>query len=389
MKFKTDKVTIFSFLLSIIAYKSAGFLLIKESRISESIAGLRLEQLPEPIIFYGIGLVLLFILVSAFINDYRVKYISGVLSGMLIVFITALAGVSATRIIDGSLSIKILDTGDYPYFRVALDSGFWLLLLGLFINIINTMKYLKNRLVMKTLLVVLVIGGIATVFIFGTVDDLSIMKEFHNKKYIFLNEFLTHITISLISIGISTIIGLSLGIAVYKIEAVKKIIFPVLNISQTIPGIALFGIMVAFLPIIGLPGIGWLPAVISLVIYALLPITRNTYTAFASVNTDIIEAGKGMGMSDFQLMYKILFPLSIPVILSGIRIALVQIIGLTAIVTLIGAGGLGKFVFSGADSTAYDLILLGAIPIIVIAILFDFLMQFLIQITSPKGYKND
>jgi osmoprotectant transport system permease protein len=388
MDIKVDKVTILSFIICAISFLFLDFLSIKKSRISEGIGTFRLAELPEIWVLIIIGLVLLLILSTAFMKGTWLKYVAGVLTGALVVTIIALAGINADRIVHGDLSIDRFNIEEYPYIRVALDKGFWLFLLGLIINIINTMKYLKSRITWKLILIGLTITGIVVVFATGMLSNLSIMKEFHNKQDIFLNEFFTHIILSFISISISTVIGVSLGIAIYKVSLVKKVMFPVLNISQTIPSIALFGIMVALLPLMGLPGIGWLPAIIALVIYALLPITRNTYTAFTSIDNSIIEAGRGMGMSGFQVMYKILFPLSIPIILNGIRIALVQIIGLTAIVTLIGAGGLGKFVFSGADSTAYDLILLGAIPIIIIAVIADYLMQLFIQITRPKGFNK-
>ncbi len=386
MKLKIDKVTIFSFIISVVSIIFLDFLVIKKSRISEGITSFHLVQLPQKWVFVLIISILLFILLSSFTKNIWLKYSSGLLSGVLIVLVMALAGVVAEGIVRGEILTNQIDIKDYPYVRIAMDKGFWLLLLGLFINIINTMKYLKNRLVLKIILTGLIIGGIIIVFNIGIIDNLSIMKEFSNKRSIFLNEFISHLLISLISISIGIIIGVSLGVAIYKVSIIKRLMFPLLNISQTIPSMALFGILVSLLPLLGLPGIGWLPAIIVLVVYALLPITRNTYTAFVSIDKDIIDAGKGVGMSNFQLMYIILFPLSIPIILNGIRIALVQIIGLTAIVTLIGAGGLGKFVFSGAETTAYDLILLGAIPIIIIAIIFDFIMQLLIQITRPKGF---
>lgn len=386
-KFKLDKVSIVSCIISLTAFIFVDVLSIKKSRISESIVGINFLQLPYVSVIVIISAILILIFLFAFVNDFKFRYISGMLSGALIIIITIIAGTVAEKITVSSMLYEYSDVElEALYMRVALDTGYWLMLLGLFINIINTMKYLKNKLLLKLIFVITIVGGLVIVVLSGITDYLSIMREFHSKRDIFFNEFLNHITISMITISISSLIGFLLGVLVYKYDTVKKISFPILNISQTIPSIALFGIMVSLLPLLSLPGIGKLPAIIALVIYALLPITRNTYTALISVDRDIIEAGKSMGMSNFQLMYKVLFPLSVPIILNGIRIALIQVIGLTSIVTLIGAGGLGKFIFNGADSTAYDLILLGAIPVIIIAVICDFLMQFLIQITKPKGF---
>jgi osmoprotectant transport system permease protein len=163
------------------------------------------------------------------------------------------------------------------------------------------------------------------------------------------------------------------------------------------PSLALFGILIPLLatvtmkfPILaemGIRGIGAAPAIIALTIYSLLPVARNTYTGFATVDPSAIEAGTGMGMTPFQLLFRVEIPIASPVILNGIRVALVQAIGLTAVAALIGAGGLGVFIFQGLGQAANDLILLGAIPTIFIAVVVDSVMNVMVMVLQPKGLK--
>ncbi|MGM0418597.1 MAG: ABC transporter permease, partial [Thermodesulfobacteriota bacterium] len=131
------------------------------------------------------------------------------------------------------------------------------------------------------------------------------------------------------------------------------------------------------------------PAVCALFLYSLLPIVKNTYEAFEDIDFSVTEAGRGMGMKEHEILLKIELPISIPVILNGIRTSLVQSVGNTAVAALIGAGGLGVFIFQGLGQAATDLILLGAVPVIIIAALTDKLMEILKTVFAPKGLKND
>jgi osmoprotectant transport system permease protein len=162
-------------------------------------------------------------------------------------------------------------------------------------------------------------------------------------------------------------------------------LFAVLNLLQTIPSIALFGLLIvplsalaAALPqlaSIGVGGIGVAPAIIALVLYALLPVVRNTAVGLAGVDGAVIEAGRGMGLTSQQIFRQVELPLALPVLLAGLRIVTVQAIGLAVVAALIGAGGLGTFVFEGLGQYAVDLVLLGALPAIFLALAADFILQ--------------
>jgi osmoprotectant transport system permease protein len=139
---------------------------------------------------------------------------------------------------------------------------------------------------------------------------------------------------------------------------------------------------------LGIRGIGNAPALIALTLYALLPITRNAYTSMAVIPNAVVDAGRGMGMGTRDLLRLVELPLAVPIILSGIRTSAVQAIGNTAVAALIGAGGLGAFVFQGLGQAAPDLIVMGVIPIVALAIIVDRLLGVLIRVATPRGIRN-
>jgi osmoprotectant transport system permease protein len=184
------------------------------------------------------------------------------------------------------------------------------------------------------------------------------------------------------AIGFALLIGLPLGIYLTRAHAVEGPVMSVLNVVQTVPSIALFGLLIAPLsalgkamPGLGISGIGFAPAVIALTLYALLPIVRNTLAGIAGVDAAIVESARGAGMTGGQILRKVELPLALPIILTGIRIVTVQAIGLAVVAALIGAGGLGTFVFQGLGQYATDLVLLGALPAIALALGADFTLR--------------
>lgn len=183
-----------------------------------------------------------------------------------------------------------------------------------------------------------------------------------------IDRTIEHLFLVGISIGLAIIIGIPLGIFCTRNALWSKIILGLANIFQTIPSLALFGFLIP-LPILG--GIGARTAIIALVLYALLPIIRNTYTGITNVDPAIREAGRGMGMTDNQLLLKVEIPLALGFILAGVRVATVISIGVATIAAAIGAGGLGTFIFAGVGMVNNQLILLGAIPAALMALVVD------------------
>jgi osmoprotectant transport system permease protein len=199
-----------------------------------------------------------------------------------------------------------------------------------------------------------------------------------------------HLWISLVAIGIGAVLGVTLGIFITAKgrERMAEVVLYFAEIMMTVPSLALFGLLMLLLGRIGLSAIGFLPAVITLIVYGQLPILRNTYTAIRQVDPAMIEAGKGMGMSERQLLFKIKLPLALPVIMAGLRNAMVLIIGIAAIAALIGAGGLGVPIFRGLRNARMDLIIIGGVSVSVLALLVDGLMALLERWVASRGLRG-
>ncbi|MGB3756703.1 MAG: ABC transporter permease [Rivularia sp. (in: cyanobacteria)] len=196
------------------------------------------------------------------------------------------------------------------------------------------------------------------------------MNDFFLIKYgaEIIERSIEHLVLVIIAIGIATLIGIPLGILITRNQSLRQPILGVANIMQTIPSLALFGLLIP-VPIIG--GIGEVPAIVALTLYSFLPIIRNTYTGITNVNPAVREAGRGMGMTDMQLLFQVEIPLALGVILAGVRVAVVIGIGITTIAAAIGAGGLGVFIFRGISLVNNQLILAGAVPAALIALVAD------------------
>jgi osmoprotectant transport system permease protein len=184
-----------------------------------------------------------------------------------------------------------------------------------------------------------------------------------------LTQTLQHIGLTFISLFLAVLIGLPLGILIARKAKLSGTVLGIAGVLQTIPSIALLGFMIPLL------GIGAKPAIVALLLYALLPIIRNTYTGITGVDAAVKEAAVAMGMSKWQILTKVELPLAMPVILAGIRTATVINVGVATLASYIAAGGLGEFIFGGISLNNTNMILAGAIPAALLAILFDFLLS--------------
>jgi len=195
-----------------------------------------------------------------------------------------------------------------------------------------------------------------------------------------------HVWIVGIALLIATPIGVVLGIVITKHEQFASRVLNGANILMTIPSIALFGLMLPVLAIVNM-GLGKVPAVIALVLYSQLPIIRNTYTAIKNVPPSLVDAGRGMGMGKWKLLRELEIPLATPVIIAGLRTAAVMNIGIAAIATYIGAGGLGVYIQQGIARVYPEMILSGAILVSLLAIIVDGGMALLERLATPEGIK--
>jgi len=310
----------------------------------------------------------------------------GIIANVVIIASFLSAGLSATRLLEQEAA---------AFARVSLGAGFWITLAGAYVVIFGARHAVGDSRLWKNVITWTGLSVTVLLLLAGWLNNLSVMQEFLGREERFFQELLQHVFLFGGSVVIGTVIGILLGIWATRSRRAEKPVFYFSNITQTIPSLALFGLLIAPLsalsfsfPVlrdIGIRGVGPAPAFIALVIYSLLPIVRNTYVSLRQVDPAVIDAGLGMGMSRRQVFRKVEIPLATPIVLEGVRIASVQSVGLTAVAALIGAGGLGWFIFRGVGQAASDLILLGAIPIIILALVVDATMRAIIRVATPKG----
>ncbi|NFM32417.1 ABC transporter permease subunit [Clostridium botulinum] len=210
----------------------------------------------------------------------------------------------------------------------------------------------------------------------------SFIEQLILKKSQILSLLVEHVELTLISVLVAVAIGVPLGIIITKNKKLAKTVIGFANLTQAIPSLAILGFLI---PLIG---IGSAPAITMVVLYSMLPILKNTYTGITNINPDMLEAAKGLGMTNTQTLKLIKIPLAMPIIMAGIRIASVTAVGLMTIAAFIGAGGLGYLVFSGIQTVDNNLILFGAIPAAILALVIDWVTGKIEDATMPNGIKK-
>ena len=365
--------------------------------------------------------------------------------------------------------------------RVSLLGGVWLTLLAYYVCLFGALNEARGKLWTRAAMVapglLVAVALVAT----GTLGELGLARELASQGGDFRAETLRHLALSGTSVLLATLIGLPAAIWAARRDEVASVVLPTASLLQTLPSLALFGIMLgplarlgqglsvggaalvvvlgsvpalalglalwrwgeglgargrgavtvfililALIPVslltvilavvlnevivalfsldfgrlnlwrgfdaplstLGVRGIGTAPALIALTLYALLPIVRNAYTGIKEVPTAAVEAGRGMGMSPGQILRRVELPLALPLIVEGLRASAVLTIGITTVAYLIGAGGLGTFIQRGIDQVVPDLILLGAIPIILLALLVDGLLRAAGVLLTPRGLRG-
>lgn len=277
--------------------------------------------------------------------------------------------------------------------RTSPALGFWLLAAGFALMLADAVARLHLKPLARLGMLAAVAVVIALILWLGVWNDLSVLREYANRADDFWREAGTHVALAVGSLAAAVIVGVPLGIVCERVPPVRNGILNVLNAVQTIPSIALFGLLIAPLAwiaahipgaaAIGIAGIGATPALVALFLYSLLPVVANTVAGLDGVPPETEEAALGMGMTNSQRLVQIEMPLAFPVILTAIRIVLVQNIGLATVAALIGGGGFGVFVFQGVGQTAMDLVLLGAIPTVALAFAAGIVLDAFVDLASP------
>lgn len=274
--------------------------------------------------------------------------------------------------------------------RVSPASGFWLLLLAFALMATDALARLRPGLTMRAALILALVLGVVAVLSSGVLDQVSVLREYATRREGFVAQARAHLVLAFGSTGLALLVGLPLGIALHQAPRWRLPVLAGLNVLQTIPSLALFGVMIpllawlaATLPMLramGLSGIGMVPALTALFLYALLPIVSNTVSGLSAVPARVRDAAAGLGMTPVQMLGQVMLPLALPSLLAGLRIVLVQNIGLAVIAGLIGGGGFGTFVFQGLNQNAMDLVLLGTLPTIAMALLAGAVMDLLVDL---------
>nr|WP_218627019.1 ABC transporter permease [Sodalis sp. dw_96] len=288
----------------------------------------------------------------------------------------------------GSTAAHLAGQGGYLV-RTSFGSGFWLMAALCLLmaadavgraSVSHTLRAVGNAQIWLPLVALLLTGRL---------DELSLLKEYANRQQVFQAALGEHLTLLFGTLVPAILIGIPLGFICHHSARWRPTLFSTLNIIQTIPAIALFGLLIAplsglaaawpWLRDAGIGGIGLAPALIALVLYALLPLVRSVHAGLQQVPAEVIETALGMGMTRGQIFLRVEVPLALPMILSGVRIIAVQTVGMGMVAALIGAGGFGALMFQGLLSSALELVLLGVIPAIALAVVVDQLFKLIIS----------
>lgn len=310
---------------------------------------------------------------------------------LLLRLVASVIALAAVAVLIGLAGSFLTPEGD-SYARISPAHGFWLLVFALALLLADVLTRLSLSPWARVAALAAAVAALGLLLASGSWDSLSILKEYTNRADSFWTEGGKHLTLALGSLAAAVVVGLPLGILCHRVDPLRAGVLNVLNIIQTIPSIALFGLLIAPLgwlaanapgaAALGIRGIGTAPAFLALFLYSLLPVVANTVVGLAGVPRAANDAARGMGMTSRQRLFRVELPLALPVILTGIRIVLVQNIGLATIAALIGGGGFGVFVFQGIGQTAMDLVLLGALPTVMLAFTAAIVLDAIVELTS-------
>lgn len=295
--------------------------------------------------------------------------------GLLVLLITAA----------GQAAEKLLATAG-PFAQVSLGSGFWLAGAGLFVVFCDSLSRTRHYRGLLMLSLLLASTTLIALYLQGQLQGLALMQEMQNQSERFWREARSHILITLISVGLSCAMGLPLGWLAARRRSWEGQLFLVLNTIQTLPSLALFGLLIAPLawlghnfPALAVPAVGFgaPPTILALFLYGLLPVVRNTIAGLEGLSPAAVEAAQGMGMSGRQKLYLVELPLAVPVILAGVKTSVVINIGTATIGATIGAGGLGAPIINGLSTDNPAFILHGAAVAALFAIIIEGLLDLL------------
>jgi len=377
-----EKTGVLMAALILVSTFALPFIVVKPNRILEGQGHMLIDALPS---VSGIALAAALVIVGlCLLLRLPASARLAIVTAALLAVILALGSAASAGLPPGN-----------SYARVSPGSGFWLLLFALSLAFVDVIARLKLSPITRLVLLVIAIAVIGGIFASGILADISVMKEYANRSEAFWAEMSRHAMLALGSMLVAFLIGLPLGVVCHRVSWLRAAALNILNILQTIPSIALFGLLIlplgwvaAHIPgaaAIGISGIGTAPAFVALVLYSLLPVVANTVAGLENVPREANDAARGAGMTDLQRLFSIEFPLTFPSLLAAIRIVLIQNIGMATIAALIGGGGMGVFVFQGLGQSAMDLVLLGALPTVAMSFVAAIVLDALVDFSKAPG----
>lgn len=299
-------------------------------------------------------------------------------------------GIAATAALLGTLGLtavaaaRLLAEG--PQFaRVSVGMGAWVGAMAAYMVVLASRRELASHRVLAFVLSAVVPTGIVAFLATGALGDLGMLREYASTSERFWSEAVRHALFAAVSMAFATAAGVSLGILAFRRPAWQRPVFAVVSVFQTIPGLAMVGLLfgplawlgsnVRLFERLGVGGLGWAPVIVALTLYALLAIVRNTYAGLEAVPRETVEAAYGMGMTEWQVLRRVRIPLAMPALVGGVRTSTVQTIGNATLGAFVAAGTLGLFVFGGLSQQASDLIMLASLAIVAMALVTDGLLR--------------
>ena len=299
----------------------------------------------------------------------------------------------------GATAVPLLAQDATGYARVSMGLGAWAVIVGVAVIDFSSRKREYGMRAARGAVTLAMVAGIVAAAVWGNLLRLSIFVEYKAQSDLFWASALQHVGLAGSGLVLGAIIGVPLGILASRNRVLRDVALGVTGVIQTLPSLALLGLLIVplatlvaahpLLGRLGIEGIGAAPAIIALTVYALLPVVRNTYVGIAGVDPGAIDAGRGMGMNGGQLLMRVQLPLAMPLVIEGLRAAAVLVIGIAVVTAFVGAGGLGVLIVLGLGQQAQDLILLGAIPVVILAVFADVALRGLARVVVSPGIRSD
>lgn len=388
MKKKQDYAVDLLCVLLLVLLFAKQFMFQAESRIGTKIGMTAMESLG--ICFWGMLGIVVLLCVACFIKEERenMNFLAGMIASLCMVFLIFSVGYACN-------TIELSSTSG----RVSMSLGSYLFVVLLYLIMATCNQYIRTTWKRAIVLSTSVLGIVVLVLI-GHLDGLSMMKEYSSYQAQFKEYFMNHVSLSFKVVVSGIIFGAPLGWIAFKKQKAGGIIMKTLNVLESLPSLALICLMMFPLSYIsnhvpllkkwGVSGVGVTPVFCALFCYALFHIVNSVVGALKTVDYQYIDAARGMGMTQMQIMRKIELPMILPVIISGIRVSLINTILCVTIGSYIGFGGLGQFVLQGLNGFAIDIVMLGTLPIMGLVFFFDFILkQLVVVINQYQKYRGE